>query len=188
MSDFILQNVPATPATLAGYSAFWGGIGLGSLGPLTSSSTTGWILNQASVWMFFLVLPITISKATVNITTTLLGGNISAGVYSLSGTKLVDTGTFSTTTGGVKTNTFTSTLLPSGWYYFNFTASSASIGITYFQNFATAGIDNLLNQNPTTPRVGTATATSGGAQNASLGTVSSTAAGNSFSMPAVLFE
>lgn len=169
--------------TDAGFSGFWGGLGLGpvnnSFTPPTSS--TGFTANEAYVHLFFLARAITISKVTIDITTTAVG-LCSVGIYSAAGTKLVDSGTFNTASGGVTTNFINGgssgspvfvTLEP-GWYYQLWTTDTASNGFEYF-SVSAVNIINILNKNGV--RVGTAANTTSGAQPTSLGTVTAASAG-----------
>jgi hypothetical protein len=181
-------SVPLPNVTDSGVSGFWGGMG----GPLPTSSfeavgsTTGWVANQATVYLMYITAPITITKVTIDVTTLLAGGTASAGIFLPNGTKVIDSGVFSTNTTGNKTNNIGSVTLQQGWYYFCWTASSSSLGVAYFPNYQTAASCGILNANGN--RLATATATTGGAQNATLGALTPQASGNVFSLPCVWFE
>lgn len=186
-----LASSDIPPATSSTFSGFWGGLGLGNLintfTPPTSS--TGFTANVAFVHIFYISEPITVSKATIFVSAVSAGTAASCGVYSTSGTKLIDSGLFTTTAGGTgvaaATNTFGSTLLPQGWYYQMFTSNSGLNGFEYFSGGA-ANILTILNKNGV--RAGTATATVGGAQNASLGTVTASSAATLTNVAACLYE
>ena len=110
----------------------------------------------------------------------------SAGIYSIAGEKLVDSGTFDCGTSGIKTNTITGVHLTPGWYYFVWTNSSTATGFTYFSAVNGSNVATILNTNGT--RVAVATATSGGALNSTLGSLSEITTGNAVSIPVAFFE
>ena len=101
---------------VSGQSGFFGGLAgsgliIGSIG-----NTTGFAANAAACWLFYIAAPITVSKATIYVSTGASATAASIGIFNTAGTKLVDSGTFSTTTSTTTmTNTFTAvTLQPVG--------------------------------------------------------------------------
>jgi hypothetical protein len=170
-----LADLPSV--TSATFSGFWGGLGQGNiLGVGTPTSSTGWTPNQALVWMFYISESIAVSKVTINVITVAASSAVSVGIFNTAGTKLIDSGVFTTTAGGTgtgaATNTFASTTLTPGWYYFCFTSNSGSNAVEYFGSLSVTAVGAILNKNGA--RIGTATATTGGAQNTTLGTVTAT--------------
>ena len=189
VAKLVSGDIP--PATSATFSALWGGLGLGNLvntfTPPTSS--TGFTANVSFVHLFYISEPITVSKVTIFVATVAAGTAASCGIYDTSGNKLVDSGVFTTTAGGTgtgaATNSISAVLLPQGWYYQCFTSNSLSNGFEYFSGGA-ANILTMLNKNGV--RVGNATATTGGAQNASLGAVTISSAAALTNVAACLYE
>jgi hypothetical protein len=180
----VVADLP--PTTLSSFSGFWGGLGLNTFGTETGSAT-GFTANAAYSWLFYLDHAVTVTKASLYVATPAASTAASIGIYSTGGSKLVDSGVFTTTTGGTGTGVAsqtiveTSVLLPVGWYYFVFTSNSASSGFQYF--YTAANVCSILNKNAT--RIGNGTATTGGALNTTLGSL--TAEGSYF-MPCAWFE
>jgi hypothetical protein len=174
---------------LSGISGFFGGFNAPSIisgftcNVLTSTS---WPANQAAAYAFYVGEPITITKISINVSTLSAGSTASAGIYSTSGTKLVDSGVFNCASIGLKTNTISSVTLQQGWYYFVWTNSSASTGFSYFADYSQTTLASLMNANGT--RFATGTATSGGVLNSTLGTLTPTSTGFAVSVICVWFE
>jgi hypothetical protein len=194
-----LVSADLPSVTSSTFSGFWGGLGLGNIfATSVPTSSAGFTANDAHTYLFYVSEPITITKVTINVTTVAASTAASVGIYSTGGTKLVDSGLFTTTTGGtgvaVATNFINggssgspvSVTLTTGWYYYMFTTNSASNGFEYFGTATATNLINILNKNGV--RIGLATATTGGAQNTSLGTVVSSTIAEITDILAAWFE
>jgi hypothetical protein len=186
-----LGTLPATSlpipsgAETAGLGFFFGGFSSPDVlsKGATINSTTGWTANQAYAFLFYQPSVISVGHVSIYCSTLSAGTTASAGIYSVSGTKLIDSGTFATTSTGVLTNAITPVTIQAGFYYYVFTTSSAANGFEYFgTNAANLGlIVNALGN-----RAAKGTATSGGALNSPLGALTALAAVTS--CPLALFE
>ena len=165
-----------------------GGVGLwDGAASYVASYGAEWSANVAYCWLFY--VPEQIAITSVGLYCTAVSSSASqyasAGIYSTAGAKLVDSGTFNVSTGqstGVLRNNITSVTLNRGWYWYVFTTSTAQIGLTYLSQ-AYASVTILGNNKAV--RIGTATATSSGVLNRTLGTVS---AANDLYLPLCLLE
>jgi hypothetical protein len=171
----------------SGVSGFFGGFGgfIGDLLPAGSIANETYTANTAFAYLMYVPAPVTITTVTIWCTTGVASTHASSGIYNTGGSKLVDSGTFATTSSGVAlSNTIaeTSVTLQPGWYWYVFTVSSASVSIFSYAYSGT--LATLINKNAT--RMGTGTATSGGALNTSLGSLS--AGNNGSMMPLAFFE
>ena len=186
LAALTVSDLPS--AYLSGISGFWGGFNAPELGLNNSNpeSSAGFAANVAAAYAFYLAAPITISKITIDVTALSASTFASAGIYSIAGEKLVDSGTFDCGTSGIKTNTITGVPLTPGWYYFVWTNSSTATGFTYFSAVNNSPTAAILNTNGT--RVATGSATSGGALNSTLGTLTGITTGYAISIPAAFFE
>lgn len=176
----LLSNGAGSPPSFQSLSAgyFWGGIGYGGIiqGAVYTGAAVSTVNNNVIVVLFVIPWPITITKASINVTTLQAASTVTMGIYSSDGnTKILDTGTFDSSTTGVKTNTFTGVLIPAGAYYF---AQSTSNTGVQTENFgATTNRNNYLNTTGG-PRQGTAAnSTSGGVLPSTLGAITNLSAG-----------
>lgn len=171
-------NGGAANVTVADQGYFFGGFpwGLTTVTNAVLGST-----NTARAIQFVLPFRIVITRITWNVAAG-AGDTVSFGIYSADRTTLlVNSG--ATVSSGTSTQTVTiaSATLNPGTYWFAYTQAGTT---TTFVNWNNANRDLYLNGNAV-KKVGTGTATSGGALNASLGTIS---AATITSFPVVVFE
>lgn len=139
---------------------------------LSTNATPASSAQGLQVFQFVLPFMITVRRITINVTTLLAASTVTMGIYSADGTtKLVDSGTFDSSTTGVKTNTITPVVLPANPYYFAQSASSnATVTVVSSNTFGT--FINFLNAQAV-KKVGTAANPAiAGVLPASLGAVS----------------
>jgi hypothetical protein len=120
-------NLKANTAQFSGNASFMFGPGIRDLGTVfggnwgapQANSVAGVVTaNKVTVYLFQLDVAITISKASVTCTNNTIGPTASFGIYSFSGNKLVDAGSFNLLTSPtVQVNTFSSVTLPPGIYW-----------------------------------------------------------------------
>lgn len=139
--------------------------------------------NQVTAFKFALPFSFQVNKISISCTGAAAGKTANFGIYDSSGNKVLDSGSFSLASTGLKTTTV-SVLLPSGIYYF---AQSADNSVPSCHAFAVAptAISNLINLNQTrTLQAGNSTAA--GVMPATLGVL--TADTVFINMTTVLFE
>lgn len=151
----------------AAYHMLPSDLGLGALGTVAHSPA-----NLVRAFRFFLPHGLVVAKLTVQISTLFSGGLCSVGIYSADGnTKLIDSGTISTTTTGIKDVTLGATVsLPVGFYWFAWTQDNTT------SRFAGDGFNNvnviaLYNGASTTQMGDAANSSSSGVLPSTLGTV-----------------
>lgn len=123
-------------------------------------------LNTCRVQRFPLPFDITVSQVTIEVTTASANKLASVGLYDQNGNLVLNSGTFSVGTTGFKTKTFTAVRLPKGMYYLAITCDG---GISYRAYSATGVWFDFLNH--TSAKAGTGAATTGGALNSTIGTI-----------------
>jgi hypothetical protein len=186
-----LQAVSSGFST-SGYGGFWSagfdmmgmfGLGLDGGGGMVCTAT-----NQVVVFQFTTAVSWKISSVSAYVVTGSNGSTFNFGIYSSSGNKLIDSGTFSGTTGSTAlTNTITPVTLPVATYYFACSASSSSVTVQGFEINSIPFV-NTINANGSVKVGVAANATSGGSMPSTLGTISaSTYTSNSISMPGAFF-
>jgi len=167
-----------TGGNTAGVGSFWGGFGpLGVQVLYTTNASAGATANQTYAYLFYLPFSITITRASIYVAAVSASTSqfASVGLYTSSGTKLFDSGTFNVSTGqgtGVKTNTVAGVSLTPGFLYYVFTTNSTDASFEYSGTNAANG-GNLFSANG--QRTAKGTASTNGAQNTSLGTLTTTA-------------
>lgn len=176
---------PGVNVNTAGASFFWGGVSGSDVITMGSiiNNAAGWIANQAYAVVFYLPFATTITRATIQITTLSAGSIASAGVYSMAGTLLINSGSFSTSATGTFTNVFTAVPLAPGFYVYVFTTNSATPGFTYMGTNSVS-LASYVNANGV--RAGKGSATTSGLLNSTLGTLA--VASLMGAIPACLFE
>lgn len=148
-------------------------------GPEGYATNTTAVIGSAqavNVVQFTLPVAMTVSHITVKTGTGLAASTVTVGVYSADGTtKLIDSGTFATTsTGAFLTNTITPVTLNPGVYFFAQSASSSSTLTMVSLANDSNSLSNIINHQAS--RAGTAanSATSG-VLPGSLGTITASA-------------
>jgi hypothetical protein len=136
-------TIAASSASFSGSASFMFGPGIRDLGTVFTSG--GWqapsatnvnntnTANRVVVYLFQLDVAITVSKASISCTNNTIGPVASFGIYSFTGNKLLDTGTFTCLTSpAVQTNTISpSVTLPPGTYWHAQTSNTAGGGDTF---------------------------------------------------------
>jgi len=147
--------------------------------------------GQVIVWEFTLESTWTISTVSLYVATGAFGGSTgNAGIYSVAGNKLLDSGSF--TFGSLETNTghsntITPVTLQAGTYYFACSISNQNTTLSVFNLSAPVGVVTLLNGTGSSLKIAfAANAVSGGLLPATLGALTTTVS-NQCSMPAVFF-
>ena len=122
-------------ASFSGNGAYFFGPGITDTGSiygtimLESMSMSNYSGGQVIVYLFELLAPFTISKASQLALGSQFAVHAHAGIYSYAGNKLVDTGTFLYEAGsGIQTNTFTPVTLPAGMYWHAQATDTTSVG------------------------------------------------------------
>lgn len=181
MSDFIIPSVPYSAGSLTskvGTSFFWGGYDRADQLPASATATAafGASNNKSFFTLFYLPYPITVTRISIDVGAVSASASqfASVGIYSAdgNGTKLIDSGTFNVSTGqatGVKSNTISAVSLQPNFYYFVETTNSTD---ATFVTVATPAIFGSFYNNGTSVRTGSGTATTNGALNSTLGSVS----------------
>jgi hypothetical protein len=124
--------------------------------------------NQLRVVEFVLPLTITVGKVVSNITTLSAGQTLYAGVYDLSGNKLLEAALSCGTANGVSVTLGTAVALQPGTYFYAVSASDTTCAGSAIS--MSGGWQNMMTKN--TARMGTAAnSVSGGVMPATLGTV-----------------
>ena len=180
-SPYVVANSAAAGALNAsgqGYFIGGGHLGMDGLGALTSTMA---VANRVYVTQFILTAPMTIGHASLLITTGSTGAAMNVGIYSASGSKLLDSGPISAaTTNSTPNAAFTAVTLPAGVYYLAWAATSTTPVFYTLSSPATYVPVNAVNVKSGY----SANALSGGSLPASLGTI--TALG--VSTPYCVFE
>lgn len=147
-------------------------------------SFTNGTINQVLAFQFTLPIAITVSRVSVTIVGVSSSNFASVGIYNAAGTtKLIDSGTFSTTTATTLTNTITPVTLTPGVYWYAHTSNVTAATGAGLTNPSGTPIAPLLGAH--TPRVGTAAnASSAGVLPSSLGAITTLAV----NMVAAVFE
>jgi hypothetical protein len=153
-SGGLINLIAHAGTTFGGGGAFFIGPGIRSLAdvlgaswnPVQSNVVNGNLLAAGTLtaYLFQLDVSFTVSKATVQATSGVLGATSNFGIYSHAGGLLLDTGSFSTIAGAPLTNTFTSVTLPPGVYWHIQASSTASPGATFQGLPATNDSGNIL--------------------------------------------
>lgn len=174
MYDNIYQNAPSYGSNVntSGIGYFWGGIMPGF--NLTAPANAARTANQVLFYLFYLPFTMTVTKVSIFVNAVSASGSqfASAGIYGTDGSTIkIDSGTFNVSTGqstGNRTNTITAVTLQPGFYFYAFTTNSAD---ATFAAWASANTPEGLMNNGTSKRTGTATASSAGVMNSTIGTL-----------------
>ena len=143
-----------------------------------STAGTGAIGNANAVGVLQFTLPVgmLIGHCTVVNATAQSAQTATLGIYDVNGNKLIDTGTFSLTSGAptALTNSFTQVYLPAGTYFFAWSnTTSNAVCLDVFTNF---GPWQTLFENANTVKLGTAgNSASSGVLPQTLGTITKAA-------------
>lgn len=122
--------------------------------------------NQTRVWRFELALQLIVTNVVFEIVTGASGQFMAIGVYSSDGgTKLIDTGAFSTSANGVHSKVITAVTLLPGWYCLAWTIDNTTATLRSTANSANFGINN----NTVVQKGSAANASSAGVLPATLG-------------------
>jgi hypothetical protein len=156
---------------------------------VTSSSVLA--LNANETWVYQFVLPCALTLGKVSYSSgsaTVASTFASFGIFNASG-NLQCQGTFDTSMSAStpRTVNFTRVTLPPGVYYFAWTTNNATINSSSTFSETNTTVSTFLNKWATLKRVGTATASSGGVLNSTMGTVTAATLPNQ-AIPAVIFE
>ncbi len=142
--------------------------------PESTGAYTNGTANLVRVQRLFWPGPLTVASVHIEIVTTSAGALASVGIYSAEGSNLlVDSGTFSCTTAGLKSNTLGAAVeLGPGWYYYAFTVTDTTA--SFRAEASGLNIQTVLNGG-TVQRGQAANSASSGVLPATLGTVSDVA-------------
>jgi hypothetical protein len=120
-------TISSSGGGFSGSGAFFYGPGIRDLGtlfgaiwgaPLANSVNGVVTANKVTVYLFQLDVAITVSQASITATSNSIGPTASFGIYSYSGNKLLDTGSFLLQNSPlVQTNSFASVTLQPGTYW-----------------------------------------------------------------------
>jgi hypothetical protein len=140
--------------------------------------TGGGSTNGVDVAQFVLPFAITVNNVGMDISATSSGATVNIGIYSAAGAKLIDSGTFSATAGGVKLNTLgTPVTLPPGVYYLAWSTSNAT-AVMYCYSVSAQPVNNILTGiSGATYFASAANATSAGVMPSTLGTLTTLSTG-----------
>lgn len=153
-------------------------------GNTTTTGTVSGVANRIIAWKFILPFAITISKVTVSVGTGSAGQTCNFGIYSSTGTKLLDSGPLDAHTAPlISTNSITPVTLQPGTYFFAQSANANSVQV-YASPMTNPG-ETVLNANNIAVGI-SPNPTVAGVMPASLGTL--TADGTSTSVALALFE
>jgi hypothetical protein len=143
-------------------------------GTTMEGAVAGTTPNQITVFQFQLTSTYVISKVTIRVVTGAAASTMNFGIYSSTGSKLLDSGAITTATSSTnETVTLGSsvTLTPGTYYFAQSASGSVSTALSLPQGIP-ASSPTILNLNAV--RVGqAANATSGGVMPATLGTITS---------------
>lgn len=172
MSDFILQNVPSSQATIStsGIAGFFSAYEIS--GAATEAAASGW--NGGFFTLFYLPYAITITQATINVAAVSASATKQFGVAiypAVAGSSLLASATFDVSTGqatGARNATIaqSSVKLAAGYYYGVTTTNATDVSVAFFNQPAAATL-NILNKKGT--RGGTVTVSVQGTPDATLG-------------------
>jgi hypothetical protein len=169
------------PLSVAGVAGFFGGINHFLIPETTVSSSTGFSATAGFFLMFYLPVPVTITKAVVSVTAVSASASkqLSVGIYPASaGSSLLASGVFNVSTGqatGVRSVTIaqTSVTLPAGFYYYVATMNATDVNMVFFNGYPASSPMNIGNQNGT--RGGTVAVATPGTLDATLGVLTKSA-------------
>jgi len=180
--DAVDDEIESVAAAGGTFTHFWGY--RTTIGHSQASQT--FTANQARAWRFVLPYDIIINKAVMDVTA-LGAGVASLGLYDKSGNLVLDSGTFSVASTGIKTVTLgTAVRLLQEEYHL---ALTANIAFSHRSpNLVLGGHSQQAMANKNVTREGTGTATSGGVLNATLGALTRFAVGTTVLPPMCLFE
>jgi hypothetical protein len=96
---------------------------------VANGTATGFAANSVNLWLVFIPGKITVTSMIFVYTVGLAATLGAMGLYTIAGSKVLDSGAQSTATVGGATITVTglNTVVNAGWYYFAWTASSATV-------------------------------------------------------------
>jgi len=134
-----------------------------------AGSTISTTASQVRVVQFVLPFTLTVGHIVANVTAT-SSGSFNIGIYNSSGTKVIDTGSIPCSGSGAVSQSVTSTLLPTGVYYYAFGATDITCALTSVAN--SPNLQNPANLNGS--RFATGGSISGGVLPASLTLTKST--------------
>jgi hypothetical protein len=159
-------------SAVSGLTYFWGAYGpfiVWAAGTAGAAQTA----NQANAWLFYVPFATTVNKATIYVNAVSASASqfASVGLYSTSGALVVNSGTINVSAGqatGARTVTISpGVAINPGFYYYVFTTNSSDA--TFNNGVAANNQESVMNKNGN--RVGKGTATTNGALNSPLGSV-----------------